>query len=126
MTTSTVTRSLRPTIDNFDPAEAFVQDGTAGRFHIIAGPRRYVVATFRSYAEAAEFLYGPPEPPTCSICDAFGHGYPGAGPCPLEETGEDDPRERYLWAMEDLAKAERDFDNEPEYRLAAFEMGLVR
>ena len=24
------------------------------------------------------------EGPTCSICDALGHGYPGAGPCPLE------------------------------------------
>jgi len=28
------------------------------------------------------------EPPACSICDGLGHGYPGAGPCPLEETGE--------------------------------------
>jgi hypothetical protein len=25
--------------------------------------------------------------PTCSLCDAPGHGYPGAGPCPLEERG---------------------------------------
>jgi len=24
------------------------------------------------------------EGPTCSICDGLGHGYPGAGPCPLE------------------------------------------
>lgn len=24
--------------------------------------------------------------PTCSICDGLGHGYPGAGPCPLEVT----------------------------------------
>lgn len=24
------------------------------------------------------------EGPTCSICDGVGHGYPGAGPCPLE------------------------------------------
>lgn len=23
--------------------------------------------------------------PTCGICDATGHGYPGAGPCPLED-----------------------------------------
>ena len=28
-----------------------------------------------------------PEPPTCSMCDAYGHGYPGGGPCPLEERG---------------------------------------
>jgi hypothetical protein len=25
--------------------------------------------------------------PTCSLCDAVGHGYPGGGPCPLEERG---------------------------------------
>lgn len=25
------------------------------------------------------------EGPTCSICDALGHGYPGGGPCPLED-----------------------------------------
>jgi hypothetical protein len=25
--------------------------------------------------------------PTCSLCDGLGHGYPGAGPCPLEMTG---------------------------------------
>jgi hypothetical protein len=43
--------------------------------------------------------------PTCSLCDGVGHGYPGAGPCPLEETGEDDPRERELWAMEDARVA---------------------
>ena len=24
------------------------------------------------------------EPPTCSLCDGLGHGYPGGGPCPLE------------------------------------------
>jgi hypothetical protein len=26
---------------------------------------------------------------TCSICDGLGHGYPGAGPCPLEDRGYD-------------------------------------
>lgn len=30
------------------------------------------------------------EGPTCRICDGLGHGYPGAGPCPLEERGYDD------------------------------------
>lgn len=24
------------------------------------------------------------EGPTCPICDGLGHGYPGAGPCPIE------------------------------------------
>jgi hypothetical protein len=40
------------------------------------------------------------EGPTCSICDALGHGYPGGGPCPLEERGSIDPdedaRDRYF------------------------------
>lgn len=27
------------------------------------------------------------EGPCCSICDGLGHGYPGGGPCPLEEGG---------------------------------------
>lgn len=32
--------------------------------------------------------------PTCRLCDAVGHGYPGGGPCPLEMTAEPlDPRE---------------------------------
>lgn len=43
------------------------------------------------YAEAMA------EPPTCSLCDGLGHGYPGAGPCPLEERG-------YWDAEEDLAR----------------------
>ena len=29
--------------------------------------------------------YAEDEGPTCGICDGLGHGYPGAGPCPLEE-----------------------------------------
>lgn len=33
------------------------------------------------------------EGPSCSLCDALGHGYPGGGPCPLEETGEPEPIE---------------------------------
>lgn len=28
------------------------------------------------------------EGPTCSLCDGLGHGYPGGGPCPLEDRGE--------------------------------------
>lgn len=30
------------------------------------------------------------EGPHCSLCDALGHGYPGGGPCPLEERGWED------------------------------------
>jgi hypothetical protein len=33
------------------------------------------------------------EGPTCSLCDAVGHGYPGAGPCPLENRGWEDAEE---------------------------------
>jgi hypothetical protein len=43
------------------------------------------------------------EGPTCLICDGVGHGYPGAGPCPLEEDRgdiEDDSRERFLESIE--------------------------
>ena len=47
------------------------------------------------------------EGPSCSLCDALGHGYPGGPPCPLEDRGEYDPCERELWALEDAA-AERD------------------
>ena len=38
---------------------------------------------------------------TCSICDGLGHGYPGAGPCPLEERGfgYDDEEHRLLQRM---------------------------
>ena len=41
-----------------------------------------------------------PEPwefePTCRICDATGHGYPGVGPCPLEDVSyADEP----WWAL---------------------------
>lgn len=44
------------------------------------------------------------EGPTCSICDGLGHGYPGGGPCPLEMGDDDDPYERYLWALEDARR----------------------
>ena len=27
------------------------------------------------------------EPRCCSMCDAPGHGFPGGGPCPLEDRG---------------------------------------
>lgn len=43
------------------------------------------------------------EGPSCSICDALGHGYPGGGPCPLEDRGydEDDSSERWLESLEE-------------------------
>ena len=46
-----------------------------------------------------------PDPPTCNICDAVGHGYPGAGPCPLE-VGQYDPREEAEMALHDQVWAE--------------------
>lgn len=47
-----------------------------------------------------EAWYGPEadEGPSCSLCDALGHGYPGGGPCPLEERGywdAEEDRQRY-------------------------------
>lgn len=38
-----------------------------------------------SDTEPPEDYYG--EGPCCSVCDGLGHGYPGGGPCPLEESG---------------------------------------
>lgn len=38
---------------------------------------------------------------TCSLCDAVSHGYPGGGPCPLEERGWDD------WRQEELESSYR-------------------
>lgn len=41
-------------------------------------------------ANLDEYVYGPAEDPDvryCSLCDGVGHGYPGGGPCPLEERG---------------------------------------
>jgi hypothetical protein len=35
----------------------------------------------------ADLAYEEEYVPTCSLCDGAGHGYPGAGPCPLEERG---------------------------------------
>lgn len=80
-----------------------VTPGTAGRFYVTEGGA-VVGGPFRSEAEAADFAWGPQDPPSCSVCDAFGHGYPGGGPCPLEETGEDDLWERELWALEDALR----------------------
>jgi hypothetical protein len=49
-----------------------------GTFRTLVVPVDRVVA-----AEEEPYDYGR----TCSLCDAVGHGYPGAGPCPLEERG---------------------------------------
>lgn len=40
------------------------------------------------------------EPRTCSLCDAIGHGYPGAGPCPLEDRGWDDRPDREMFTFQ--------------------------
>lgn len=48
--------------------------------HAIAPP---IVARY-SATDADYYVYAD-EGPTCSICDGLGHGYPGGGPCPLEE-----------------------------------------
>jgi hypothetical protein len=46
------------------------------------------------------------EPRCCSICDAPGHGYPGGGPCPLEDRGEPiDEREAAAIAREEAEMA---------------------
>ena len=51
--------------------------------------RRYFIEA-NGLAVAADYPDDDPtydEGPTCSLCDALGHGYPGGGPCPLEDRG---------------------------------------
>jgi hypothetical protein len=87
-----------PLLPTTDP---FVLSSGSGRLYIVeqSGPKstRRVAGPFATARLAAdaltEMLYGPEEGPTCSICDALGHGYPGAGPCPLEDRGSFDPGE---------------------------------
>lgn len=94
---------------------AQVQAGTHGRFYlvigrkVVAGPYPEVLAErlaprYPNHRAAAllaaledEEGY---EGPSCSICDGLGHGYPGSGPCPLEERGWEDAeadRQREAW-----------------------------
>lgn len=52
---------------------------------------------FIGSAEGAdEAQFGPDEGPSCSICDALGHGYVGGGPCPLEDV---DYSDEPWWAL---------------------------
>jgi len=51
-------------------------DGTNGRVYEVDEAGKVVNRWF-DYQEY--------EGPSCSLCDALGHGYPGGGPCPLEE-----------------------------------------
>lgn len=79
MDTATLTRPSRP-----EPG-TFYTSPTTGRTYFI---REDGIAEILSDDESCD------EGPTCSICDGLGHGYPGAGPCPLEDRGYDDG-ERY-------------------------------
>jgi hypothetical protein len=47
-------------------------------------------------ADEAQFGSDDPWLPTCSICDALGHGYVGAGFCPLEDV---DYSDEPWWAL---------------------------
>lgn len=83
------------------------QAGTAHTFSVEL-PTEGITRTYLTFAEAAELarrvgagealeaveadLFGDEVETwqqTCSICDGLGHGYPGAGPCPLEDRGYD-------------------------------------
>lgn len=54
---------------------------------------RFLLAGFDAWSD---YDLGEMEGPTCSICDALGHGYPGGGPCPLEQADYSGEPE---WAM---------------------------
>jgi len=60
--------------------EARYVEGTAGRLYWVDVDGRATLVE----NDGQDY-----EGPTCPICDALGHGYPGAGPCPLEMTGEE-------------------------------------
>lgn len=80
-----------------------------------------LVATERTEDKATEALddYADSQAQrSCTICDGLGHGYPGAGPCPLEEGPwePEDPRERAFEAL-----AEAFFHGDEDAALAASE-----
>lgn len=62
---------------------------TAELYDALKFDYRWTAAELSDYEEA---MY---DQRCCSICDGAGHGYPGAGPCPLEERGSYDAREDY-------------------------------
>jgi hypothetical protein len=57
----------------------------------------------RYTAEEMQAMESYEEPPCCSICDGQGHGYPGAGPCPLENTMSFEDVEREDWEHRNLS-----------------------
>lgn len=74
-------------------------------------PREVLAAAAVVPGGAAQVLadldaYGPSDGPSCSICDALGHGYPGGPPCPLEGLDPIDPIEEALMAMDPQTNGE--------------------
>lgn len=76
-------------------AETTLIHGTNGRAYLADAKgkvlRRLTVEEENSYL--ANLVDAWDEGPTCSLCDGLGHGYPGGGPCPLEDRGWDDYEE---------------------------------
>jgi len=62
------------------PAVGSFPAGTVYAFIAVIIARKLPPNAYRSDDEHDD------EPRRCSICDGIGHGYPGAGPCPTEET----------------------------------------
>ena len=69
-------------------------DGTDDRLYVVVADTGVVADVLRQDWDW--------EGPTCSICDGLGHGYPGGGPCPLEDTMSDAEyeMERREWALD--------------------------
>lgn len=80
-----------PYVDEFENEEP--QEGSAGRWYII-DKRTGKVLSGPMTQDACMYAFGW-EGPSCSICDGLGHGYPGGGPCPLEDRGAWEPEERW-------------------------------
>lgn len=68
------------------------QEGTNGRWYILDQDRKVISGPMSR--EDCMYAFGW-EGPSCSICDGLGHGYPGGGPCPLEDRGAYEPEERW-------------------------------
>lgn len=73
--------------------EGIPQKGTNGRWYILEQGGKVIAGPMTE--SQARAYFGDYEGPTCSICDGLGHGYPGGGPCPLEDRGAYEPEERW-------------------------------
>ncbi len=101
--------AIQPLLGTFEAVGTIRHYGRAGRwwgafmtggsswhetFDTLAEAKDWMAEQYYSMGQAADYQ------PTCNICDGYGHGYPGAGPCPLEIGPPMDPREEMMEALD--------------------------